>query len=147
MIILIKHAGGGVGVMHASPEQEESALSAYADKWAGTDFAYISHRKIGEGEIPPDRTFRNAWVDSGEKIVQDMPKCREIWRNRLRELRGPKFEPLERAQRTALASGNMVEARRLEVELQKLRDVTADPAIEAAATPEQLKAVMPTILA
>jgi hypothetical protein len=75
-----------------------------------------------------------------------MARAREIRRDQLRLLRAPIFEPLERAQRSALVRGNTAEAAAIELKLQALRDVTDDPAIEDAQTPEELKAVMPAPL-
>ena len=143
MRILIKQAGGGVGIMHANPEQEESALTAYAEKWVDTEFAYVSRREVDESEIPSDRTFRDAWLDSGNEIIHDMPKCREIWRNRLRELRAAKLIALDIAYIRADEIGDNAEKQRIITQKQALRDVTDDPRIEAAQTPDALKAVMP----
>ena len=42
--------------------------------------------------------------------------------------------------------GDVAEKARIAAKKQALRDVTADPAIEAAQTPEALKAVWPDIL-
>lgn len=105
----------------------------------------LNARFVDLSEIPSDRTFRNAWTDTGA-ITHDMAKCREIHKDRLRAMREPKFEPLERAQRTALAAGDVVRAGQLEEQLQALRDVTADPALDAAQTPEDLKSIVPAIL-
>jgi hypothetical protein len=43
--------------------------------------------------------------------------------------------------------GDQQEKRRIATQKQALRDVTADPRIDAAATPEELKAVIPDALA
>lgn len=93
-----------------------------------------------------DHTFRNAWRKTPGTVTHDMPKCRDIWRSKLRELRRPKMEALDVAYMQADERGDTVEKARIAAEKQKLRDVTADPWIEAAQTPEQLKAVMPDIL-
>lgn len=95
-----------------------------------------------------DRYFRDAWAwTTAQPVIDvDMTKARETHRERLRELRAPRFEPLERAQRTALVNGDTSQAQQLETNLQALRDVTADPAIDAAQTPDQLKAVIPAPL-
>ena len=104
---------------------------------------YLSHREGADADRQTERVFRDAL---GSDLTVDMPRARDIHRDRLRVLRAPKFEPLERAQRTALVQGNQLEASRLETELQKLRDATADPRIDSAQTPEELKAVMPAVL-
>lgn len=87
-------------------------------------------------EVPADRTFRNAWNWTG-KVDHDMEKCRAIHRDRMRAARAPKLAALDVRQ----LRGEDVEA-----EKTALRDVTADPAIDAAKTPEELKLVWPEIL-
>lgn len=96
--------------------------------------------------IPTDRTFRGAWKQNGSAIEHDMVKCRDLWRDHLRRLRKPKLEALDQAYLRADEVSDAQEKQRIAGEKQKLRDVTADPAIEAAQTPEQLKRVMPAIL-
>lgn len=88
-------------------------------------------------DVPSDRTFRNAWTWNG-KVDHDMEKCRAIHRDRMRAARAPKLAALDIKQ----LRGEDVEA-----EKAALRDVTADPAIDAAKTPEELKAVWPEALA
>lgn len=90
-----------------------------------------------------DRTFRNAWKAGGGRIDVDMPKAREIHRQRLRIARAPLLEALDVEYQRADETGDVQGKRRVAEEKQKLRDVTADPRIEAAETPEQLKAVWP----
>ena len=106
----------------------------------------INPQVVDESVIPVDRTFRNALRQNGSLLMHDMPKCRDIWRGKLRELRRPKMEALDTAYMQADERGDTVEKARIAAEKQQLRDVTADARIEAAWTPEELKAVMPDIL-
>ena len=105
-----------------------------------------SLREIALSDCPTDRVFRNAWKDDGAKIEIDMPKARELWRDRMREVRTPKFAPLDAAYLRADEIRDAAEKQRIAGLKKTLRDVTADPAIEAATTPEQLKAVLPECL-
>ena len=114
--------------------------------WDALPSEAINPRFVDESEIPINRTFRNAWRDTGATVDHDMMKARELHKNRLRELREQKFVLINRAQSTALSKGDAAEAARLETELQKLRDVTANPAIEAAQTVDELRAVWPEVL-
>ncbi|MFN0043575.1 MAG: hypothetical protein ACKVSF_10245 [Alphaproteobacteria bacterium] len=89
-------------------------------------------------DLPPDRYFRNAWVpdaETGAKV--DMERAREVHKNVMRAARKPRLAELDVEQ----LRGVVVEA-----EKQALRDVTADPAIVSALTPEALKAVWPAVL-
>lgn len=106
-------------------------------------YAAISPRFINADQIPTDRTFRNAWKAD---LSVDMGKARDIYRDRLRWLRKPFLEALDIEYQRADETKD--EARKAEIVAKKniLRDVTNDPAIEAAATPEELKAVLPDVL-
>lgn len=96
-------------------------------------------------EIPNERTFRDAWSFGGNPeagvIVVDMDKAREIWREKIRIARKPVLEALDAEFMQALETGADTS---VTVALkQKLRDAPADPAIDAAQTPEELKLVQP----
>jgi hypothetical protein len=98
-------------------------------------------------EVPTDRTFREAWCCSGSsKIECDMPKARDIHRDRMRRARQPKLDELDRLHNRALGRRRQAEADNIEARRELLRNVTDDPAIEAAQTPDELKAVWPAIL-
>lgn len=103
-------------------------------------------RIADRSEIPADRTFRSAWEDKGVAIDVNMPKAREIHRNRLRDMRAPKLAQLDVDYQRADERGDAAEKQSIAQRKQALRDVTADPAIDAAATPEELKAVLPAAL-
>lgn len=92
---------------------------------------------------PADRVFRNAWAadESQGVITVDMSKARDIWRDKIRAARLPEFVRLDAAFMRALETGTDTSA--IVAQKQALRDATADPAIDAALTPEQLKLVQP----
>lgn len=77
-------------------------------------------------------------------ITIDMTKARDIQRDRMRAARAPKLASLDIAFQRALETG--ADTSDIVAQKQALRDVTSDPAIEAAETPEALKAVWPDIL-
>ena len=64
----------------------------------------------------------------------------------MRRARAPLLAAKDAEYTHADARGDAVAKARIEAERQALRDVTADPAIEAAKTPEELKAVWPEVL-
>jgi hypothetical protein len=106
--------------------------------------------------IPQDRTFRNAWTmevrqeGAGGKIdatiMVDMTKARELHRATLRGLRAPKLAALDIDYQRADEADDKTAKQVIAAKKQALRDVTDDPAIEAAKTPEELKAVLPEAL-
>lgn len=77
-------------------------------------------------------------------ITINMVKAREIHRQRMRDAREPLFPALDVAYQRALESSSSTTE--IVAKKQALRDVTSDPAIEAAQTVEQLKAVWPSML-
>lgn len=117
------------------------------EKWKIAHSAeYVSHREVDKAEIiPADRTFRNAWVDVGTVQV-DMPQAKEIYKDVLRALREPKLEELDVAYQRADEVKNEPLKAEIVAKKNALRDITDDPAIAAATTPEELKAFMPAIL-
>ena len=89
--------------------------------------------------VPTDRTFRGAWQFNGDAVEIDMVKARDIHRDNLRAERGPKLDALDTAWFRAAETGDTEAQAQIAADKQALRDVTADPRIEAAATPENLK--------
>jgi hypothetical protein len=89
-------------------------------------------------------------------ITIDMDKAREIQRGAIRAMREPLFADLDRAftraqgRVSALDGPRKTEAeatmRAIEAQRQALRDAPADPRIDAAQTPEELKAAIPDVL-
>lgn len=89
-------------------------------------------------EVPTERTYRDGWTFQDGKVGHDMAKCRKIHRDRLRSVRAVALSALDveyhRADEAGDASAKAAVAKRK----QALRDVTADPRIEAAQTPADL---------
>jgi hypothetical protein len=106
----------------------------------------VDGQLIESSAAPSDRTFRNAWKLDGGAIAVDMVKARSIHKDKLRELRKPKLEALDSEYMRADEAGDNAEKKRVADKKKALRDVTADPAIDAARTPEELKAVLPAAL-
>ena len=104
------------------------------------------YRALTRGEIPVERRFRAAWRDGGQSVAVDMPAAREIHRDYLRALRAPILAKLDTEYMRADEAGDVAAKARIAAQKQALRDVTADPAIEAAKTPEALAAVLPAAL-
>lgn len=141
MAILIERADGGVSILHLlSPN---AVADEEVAKWRTTNPGYLAHRPIDGSAIPADRTFRNAWKHD---LTVDMPKARDLWRDRMRVVRASKLAELDVAYQRADEAGDNAAKASITQRKQALRDVTNDPAIEAATTPEQLKAVWPAVL-
>ena len=76
-------------------------------------------------------------------ITIDMTKAREVLRDKIREDRKPKLAALDVEYMQAIEADDDAAKQAVQTKKQALRDATADPAIEAATTPEQLKAMIP----
>jgi hypothetical protein len=94
--------------------------------------------------VPTDRTFRGAWQFSGDAVEIDMVAAREIHRDNLRAERKPLLEALDVEYMKALEADTGTV--NITAQKQKLRDVTEDARIEAAATPDELKALTLDVL-
>lgn len=108
--------------------------------------AGVPYTVVDEATIPQDRTFRNALEVQGGRLEFNMVKCRMIHRDRIRETRARQMASLDVEYMRADERGDVAEKKKIADKKQALRDATADPAIDAAQTPEQLKAAWPAIL-
>jgi hypothetical protein len=107
--------------------------------WAGAQ--PVSWRLANSGDIGTDPAFRAARKDSGTAIVHDMPKSREIHRDRVRDRRKKAFEQLDAEWMRAIGQNRRAEADAIEAQRQLWRDAPANPLIDSAQTVEQLQAV------
>jgi hypothetical protein len=101
----------------------------------------VAYEKITVDDLPKTRVFREAWTVSGKSVTVNLAKAKEITRNRLREERKPMLEVLDVAYQRADEQDDGPLKRRIAADKQKLRDITANPLIEQAATPEALQAL------
>lgn len=137
--------------MIAQPAGVYSTPEAEIAKWhpdKQKEHGVQSWREIKPEHLPKDRLFRNAWCDvtSAPTVDIDMPKARDIHRNRLREMRAPKLAALDIESMKAVIAKDDKKTNEIEAKKQALRDVTKHPSIDAAATPEQLMAAVPDAL-
>lgn len=99
-----------------------------------------SWRRIAAADIPPDRAFRDAWVDLGGKVDHDLAKVRAIAMQRLRQQRDEALAALDVQTMQAVGVGD--DKRRADVEEQKqsLRDMPQrlGPRLQAATTVQEI---------
>lgn len=107
----------------------------------------VENTEVGQDDytFPPERTFRDAWSFAGNpdaKIVSvDINLAKNIWKDKIREARSGELEALDLKFMKALEAG--ADTTQIIADKQALRDAPADPAIDAATTPEELKLVQP----
>lgn len=93
---------------------------------------------------PSDRHFRNAWAISGKVIAEDMTKAKEIFKDKIREVRKPLLEAEDVVYMKAMEADD-ASAKTASVNKKKaLRDAPAAKAITDADTIDKLKAAWDT---
>ena len=92
--------------------------------------------------IPAERTFREGWeANADSTITVNMTKAKDIWRDKIRAAREPELAKLDTAFMKAQETGADTTA--IVAKKQALRDAPAHADIDAATTPDELKAVQP----
>lgn len=147
---------GGVAIVSAAPKENlELALGPLSEE---NYMAHVIGKSVPAGvkkifvmaddwKPPEGREFRNAWTltDDGG-IVVDMPKARDIQRDRIRFERAPDLQRLDVEALRKLSAGDQASADEIEKQKQRLRDAPAHPAIEAAKDPDELAAITLSVL-
>jgi len=144
-VIISTRPDGGVDITHLPVDTDAAITKALAHY----PFDRNSNAQVvDEAVIPPrDKIFRKGLRQQGANVVFDIPVCRELGRNQLRLIRTPLLDALDIEYMMADENGDdPVEKVRIAAEKQVLRDVTADPRIDAARTLEELKAVLLDVL-
>src|SRR5687767_13161609 len=80
----------------------------------------------------PPRAFREAWRLDGEVMTVDMPAAREVDRNRRRARRQELWQAVDDARNRAVEDGDAAALAAVKIRSQILRNITRDPAIDAA---------------
>ena len=94
--------------------------------------------------VPSDRHFRGAWSLNGTVISEDMTKAKEIFKDKIREVRAPLLEAEDVVYMKALEADD-ADAKTASVAKKKaLRDAPAAQAITDADTIAKLKAAWDT---
>lgn len=147
--IIYTRPDGGISVIipaeaaRLKGESDAKFAARIRDKDVPADAANV--QIVDEADIPTDRTFRNAWKQCPKGLpTVDMEKARDIHRDRLRAIRKPKLENLDVEFMRAVEGGKSTTE--IAAAKQALRDITKDPAIDAAKTPDDLKKVWPGTL-
>jgi hypothetical protein len=92
--------------------------------------------------VPSNRDFRGAWSLSGSVISEDMTKAKEIFKDKIREVRKPLLEAKDVELMKALEAGSDTTA--IATAKDALRDAPAASAIDDATDIAGLKAAWDT---
>lgn len=94
--------------------------------------------------VPANRDFRGAWALSGNVISEDLAKAKDIFRDKIREVRGPLLDAEDVTYMKALEADD-ADAKAASVAAKNaLRDAPAAAAIDAATDIASLKAAWDT---
>ena len=101
---------------------------------------------VNAADIPDNPEYSRSWVIVDEKISIDMTVAREVHREKLRQAREPLFTQLDKEWIIADERGDEAKKTNIRAKKKSLRDVTDDPAIEAAKTISELINIWPDCL-
>lgn len=90
--------------------------------------------------VPNNRDFRGAWSLSGNVISEDLTKAKEIFKDKVREVRNPKLTALDADYMKALEDGDTAAQSAIATVKQALRDAPAASSIDASTDMAGLKA-------
>ena len=93
---------------------------------------------------PSDRHFRNAWVISGKTITEDLATAKDIFKDKIREVRKPLLNEEDVVYMKALEAGDSSAQSASVAKKKALRDAPAAKAISDADTIAKLKAAWDT---
>ena len=88
---------------------------------------------------PSDRHFREAWVISGKTITEDLATAKDMFKNKIREVRKPLLEEEDVVYMKALEAGDSSAQSASVAKKKALRDAPAAKAITDADTIAKLK--------
>jgi hypothetical protein len=94
--------------------------------------------------VPSDRNFRGAWVLNGNVISEDIDTAKEIFKDKIREVRKPLLEAEDVVYMKALEADDSAAKAASVATKNALRDATDDSAIADATTITELKAAWDT---
>ena len=97
---------------------------------------------VDDSFSPVYDNLSDAWKVEGKVVTVDMDKARDMWRDEIRYYRNYEWAEVDSRFMKALETG--ADTTEIVAEKQRLRDMTSDPRIDAATTPEELCNIRPT---
>lgn len=94
----------------------------------------------GPSSMPSDRSFRNAWKINGTVISEDLATAKDIFKDKIREVRKPLLEAEDVAYMKALEADDATAKAASVTKKTNLRNAPAAAAITNATTITELKA-------
>jgi len=122
--IIYQNEEGRAAIVIPSPNYK-GTMEALASKVVPRGRTY---QIVDDGQIPEDRTYRNAWVEGDKKIDIDMPRARVIFLDNIRTIRNAKLAELDVEVMKKIEKGESTAE--LATEKQRLRDLPETLAVE-----------------
>jgi hypothetical protein len=94
--------------------------------------------------MPSDRSFRGAWKIEGTVISEDLATAKEIFKDKIREVRKPLLDAEDVVYMKALEADDSSAKAASVAKKAKLRDAPANTAISSASNITELKAAWDT---
>jgi hypothetical protein len=142
MRILIARSDGGVSIMEMIDVDD---AAAEITKWeAASGLQAVEWHEVAVADLPQDRTFRDAWVHNGNgRCGVDMARARAIHMDRIRRVRDVELANLDVSYMKAQERGDQAAMTQIAAQKQALRDIPQTFDLNAARTPDELKALWP----
>ena len=96
--------------------------------------------EASKATVPSDRSFREAWSLNGSVISEDLAKAKEIFKDKIREVRAPLLEAEDVTYMKALEADDSSAKSASVAKKNELRGAPAAAAITNATTIAELKA-------
>jgi len=100
--------------------------------------------EASQATIPENRDFREAWSLSGSVITEDLDASKELFKNKIRQIRQPLLEAEDVVYMKALEDDDASAKTASVARKNALRDAPASSAITDATTIDELKAAWDT---
>lgn len=145
MRVLVCDQGGAVSIFIPVPQPGKTFEQIVAQLVP----ANAQRLETTMDKLPPRDDLMPAWMigpSADDPVVHNMTKAKAIWKDRMRAARTPLLEALDSESLMSLEKEDKQAQKDVADKKQALRDVTDDPAIEAAVTITELKAVWPLCL-
>jgi hypothetical protein len=84
-VIIYQNKSGGISVVVPTGEVPLEELPAR--------LGLAEYEIVESSTLPSDRVFRNAWVKTGNTVVEDLTKSKELGHEMRREKRASEFKP------------------------------------------------------
>jgi hypothetical protein len=126
MYIIYEGKDGSVAISVLAADVKMEQVEEIVEKFRGAhpEGAYPRYSVVDKIDAPEDRTFRDAWVKQGSKIVVDKNKGRAIHLDRVRADRNKKLEELDKEQLRYINYKDKLQ--KIEEQKQVLRDLPAN---------------------